>query len=55
MIVRDEMGISQHEVEATIGIISISDELSTFNEKGKVVWNQDTVLQAPIREKRVDY
>ncbi|KAF7924907.1 hypothetical protein EAE99_006384 [Botrytis elliptica] len=54
-IVRDEMGISQHEVEATSGVIPISDELSTFNEKGKVVWNRDTVLQAPIREKRIDY
>lgn len=54
-IPRDNMGISRHEIEMTSKIIPISDELASFNEKGKIIWDHEAVLEAPICEKRIDY
>lgn len=53
-IVRDEMGISAREVRDTSEVVRISDANATFNEKNKVVWDEN-VMQAPIWEKRIDY
>lgn len=54
-IPRDEMGISVHEVAETSKYISITDEMARFNEKGKIIWDEDRMLEAPIYEKRIDY
>jgi len=54
-IARDQMGISAHEIRDTSKILPMSDEHATFNEKGKIVWDEDRVLEAPIWEKRIDY
>jgi calcium permeable stress-gated cation channel len=54
-IARDEMGISRKEVIDTRGVIPISDEFAWYNEKGKIVWDEDRVLDVPVWEKRVDY
>ena len=37
-IPRDEMGISKKIIEQFKGIIEISDENASFNEKGKIIW-----------------
>jgi len=54
-IARDTMGISRYEVAETSKVIEITDEGASFNEKGKVVWEQDSVLQAPIWEEKPEY
>ncbi|KAM3072574.1 phosphate metabolism protein 7 [Clarireedia jacksonii] len=54
-VARDPMGISAHEIKDTSKILPMSDEPATFNEKGKVVWDEERVLGAPIREERIDY
>jgi hypothetical protein len=56
-IVRDEMGISRQECKDSwdMAEIEMTDEGATFNEKGKVVWEEKKVQEVPIWEKRVDY
>ncbi|CAL3971199.1 unnamed protein product [Diplocarpon coronariae] len=57
-IVRDEMGISQREVQDSSEVVVITDEFARFNEKGKVVWDfeaQGRLEDVPIWEKRIDY
>jgi hypothetical protein len=53
-IVRDEMGISAREVRDSSEVVQISDENARFNEKNKVVWDENPEA-APIWEKRIDY
>jgi len=53
-IVRDEMGISAREVRESSEVVGISDENARFDEKNKVVWDEE-VEAAPIWEKRIDY
>lgn len=38
-IARDSMGISQREVRESSQVVPISDEFSSYNEKGKIVWD----------------
>jgi hypothetical protein len=54
-VARDPMGISAHEIKDTSKILPMSDVHAMFNEKGKIVWDEDRVLEAPIWEKRIDY
>lgn len=56
-IVRDEMGICAREVRDNIEIVPASYEYARFNEKNKVVWDQQegSLMDVPVWEKRVDY
>lgn len=54
-IVRDEIGISREEVKKSSKVIEITDEGASFDEKGKIVWDQDNVRDAPIWKDRVEY
>lgn len=54
-IAKDEMGISRKEVQETKDVVPISDDFAWFNEKGKIVWDEDRMLDVPVWEKRVDY
>jgi len=54
-IARDEMGISRKEVMDTRDVVPISDEFAWFNEKGKIVWDEERVLDVPVWQRRVDY
>jgi len=54
-IPRDEMGISRKEAQDTRDVIPISDEFSWFDEKGKIVWDEERILDVPVWEKRIDY
>lgn len=54
-IARDEMGISVKEVMDTRDVVPISDEFAWFNEKGKIQWDQDRLLDVPVWQKRIDY
>jgi calcium permeable stress-gated cation channel len=54
-VVRDEMGISAREVKDSSEVVPITDDLARFDEKHKVVWDQERPENAPIYEKRIDY
>ena len=54
-IVRDEMGISAREVRDSSEVVEIGDEGARFNEKGKIVWDEQRLEEVPVWEKRVDY
>lgn len=58
-IVKDDMGISQTEIEdtrqSTDGLVDITDESAYFNDNGKVVWNRDAIREAPLWEGRKVY
>jgi hypothetical protein len=54
-IPRDEMGISRKEVQDTRDVIPISDDFSWFDEKGKIIWDEERILDVPVWEKRIDY
>ncbi|KAI5251124.1 DUF221-domain-containing protein [Aureobasidium subglaciale] len=54
-IVRDEVGVSAQEIKETERVIEISDEGARFDEKGKIVWDEDDVRKAPIWKDRVEY
>lgn len=60
-IVRDEMGISAREVEATrhaVPGLYITDEQATFNEKNKVYWDgveTGKAREAPVFEEDIVY
>jgi len=54
-IVRDEIGISKEEVEKSEKVIEITDEGARFDEKGRIVWDQEKVREAPIWKERVEY
>ena len=52
-IPRDSMGISRQEVAHTSKVISISDEGAGFDDKGKMVWDQERL--PPIHEEKIYY
>ena len=52
---RDEMGISRREVQDNREVVECGDEFAWFNEKGKIVWDEERILDVPVYEKRVDY
>jgi hypothetical protein len=55
-LVRDEMGISKHEVaENAAAGISSTDEGASFNEKNEIVWPVDDLAKAPIFKMPVKY
>lgn len=54
-VARDEMGISRKEVMDTRDVVPISDTYAWFNEKGKIVWDEERVTDVPVWEKRIDY
>jgi calcium permeable stress-gated cation channel len=54
-IVRDDMGISRREVMDNRAVVPISDEFAWLNEKGKIVWDEERVLEVPVWEKRIEY
>jgi len=54
-IVKDDLGVSTQEIKETKKVIDISDDGARFNEKGKIVWDEDDVRQAPIWKDRVEY
>ncbi|KAF2173095.1 hypothetical protein M409DRAFT_62703 [Zasmidium cellare ATCC 36951] len=58
-IARDKYGLSKQEIEASTKEVGegleITDEGATFNEKGKVEWNQEDVKSAPLWEDEVVY
>ena len=53
-IPRDEMGVSRQECAHTNKVTPMTDEGAHFNEKGKIVWDQDALDgRAPIYEEKV--
>lgn len=55
-LARDELGISKEQIDASKKQgIDTTDEGASFNEKGNIVWEQDSVRKAPIFEDRVEY
>ncbi|KAL6707295.1 phosphate metabolism protein 7 [Coniothyrium glycines] len=60
-IVRDDMGISQREIQETqkaVPGLRITDEQATFNEKGKVYWNgveTGAAREAPVFDETIVY
>lgn len=54
-IVRDQIGISRDEVKKSSKVVEISDEGARFDEKGNMVWDQESLREAPIWEERVEY
>jgi hypothetical protein len=60
-LVRDEMGISAREIQATqkaVPGLIMTDEQATFNEKGKVYWkgaDDGMSREAPVFDERIVY
>jgi hypothetical protein len=54
-IVRDELGVSRQEVRECKRVVESTDEGAHFDEKGKVVWDQGSLRDAPIWEERVEF
>lgn len=55
-LARDDLGVSKEQVNASKKQgIDTTDEGASFNEKGEIVWDQDSVRQAPIFEDRIEY
>ncbi|KAI9728060.1 MAG: hypothetical protein M1834_007874 [Cirrosporium novae-zelandiae] len=55
-IPRDEGGVSTQEVRHTSKVIPITDEGAFFNEKGKIVWDEEGLEgRPPIYEEKIYY
>ncbi|QSZ31910.1 hypothetical protein DSL72_001479 [Monilinia vaccinii-corymbosi] len=54
-IVRDDMKISQREIEDTADFLQMSNSLATFNEVGDIRWDQESLDQLPIWENKISY
>jgi calcium permeable stress-gated cation channel len=53
---RDEMGVSRQECAHTNKVTPMTDEGAHFNDKGKVVWDQEALDgRAPIYEEKIYY
>lgn len=53
---RDEMGVSRQECLHTNKVTPMTDEGATFNEKGKIIWDEEeTGGRAPIWEEKIYY
>lgn len=52
---RDSMGVSAQECRETSRVIPMTDEGASFNEKGKIVWDQENAHMAPIYEEKIYY
>ena len=53
-IPRDEMGVSRQECRHTSKVIPMTDEGAGFDEKGKMVWDQETA-RPPIYQEKIYY
>ncbi len=53
-IPRDEMGVSRQECRHTSKVIPMTDEGAGFDEKGKMVWDQENE-QPPVYQEKVYY
>ena len=53
-IPRDQMGVSQQECRHTSKVIPMTDEGAGFDEKGKMVWDQETA-RPPIYQEKIYY
>ena len=53
-IPRDEMGVSRQECRHSSKVIPTTDEGAGFDEKGKMVWDEETA-RPPIYEEKVYY
>ena len=53
-IPRDEMGVSRQECHHSSKVIPMSDEGAGFDEKGKMVWDQETA-RPPIYQEKIYY
>jgi hypothetical protein len=53
-IVRDKLGVSRQEVRECKRVTEITDEGASFDEKGKILWDQERLRDAPIWEERVE-
>ena len=53
-IPRDEMGVSRQECRHTSKVIPMTDEGAGFDEKGTMLWDQETA-RPPIYEEKVYY
>ena len=53
-IPRDEMGVSRQECRHSSKAIPMTDEGASFDEKGKMVWDQETG-RPPIYEEKIYY
>ena len=53
-IPRDEMGVSRQECRHSSKVIPMTDEGAGFDEKGKMVWDEETA-RPPIYEEKVYY
>lgn len=53
-IPRDEMGVSRQECRHSSKVIPMTDEGAGFDEKGKMVWDQETA-RPPIYQEKVYY
>ncbi|KAL2886756.1 Duf221 domain-containing protein [Ceratocystis lukuohia] len=53
-IPQDAAGISKQEIAATEGIIAMTDEGASLNEKGHIVWDNETA-RPPIWEEKIFY
>lgn len=53
-IPRDEMGVSRQECRHTSKVIPMTDECAGFDEKGKMVWDQETA-RPPIYQEKIYY
>lgn len=55
-IPRDEMGVSRQECFHTNKVTPMTDEGAHFNDKGKIVWDQEALDgRAPIYEEKIYY
>jgi hypothetical protein len=53
-IPKDEYGISTEQIGELQTVIEIVDKGASLDEKGRVVWDQDHLRDAPIWKERVD-
>lgn len=53
-IPRDEMGVSRQECRHSSKVIPMTDEGAGFDEKGKMVWDQETA-RPPIYQEKIYY
>lgn len=53
---RDEMGVSRQECFHTNKVTPMTDDGAYFNEKGKIIWNEEeTEARPPIYEEKIYY
>jgi len=54
-LARDDLGVSKDEIKACKPWLAATDEGARFNEKGKIIWDQDNLRNAPLYEERKEF